>query len=240
MNYCFITGTSRGIGKALAELLLKEKNNVVYGFSRSKNIENENYIHEEFDLGNTNKVKEYEFPELKNAESITLVNNSAAEMEIKSLGKLSSENIISVYNVNIVSPSLMMNNFISKYQHLNCRRTILNISSGAAYRAIESWSVYCASKAALAMMSEVADVEQKLKYPDNPVCIFSVGPGVVNTQMQTKLRSVSPEDFSEVGKFIEYYEKNELAEPADIALKLQKLIQSTHEFNKVALTVRDI
>lgn len=240
MDYYFITGTSRGIGKALAELLLKNENNIVYGFSRSNSIDAKNYIHKKFDLGNPDMVKDFEFPELKDAGSVTLVSNSAAGMEIKSLGKLSSENIIYVYNVNLVSPSIMMNNFIKKFQQLKCRRIILNISSGAAYKAIESWSVYCASKAALAMISEVTDVEQKLNHPDNPVYVFSVGPGVVNTEMQTKLRNVSPEDFSMVDKFIEYYEKKELAEPEDIAVKLHKLLQSPVNFDKVALTVREL
>ncbi|MEZ4821371.1 MAG: hypothetical protein R2942_02770 [Ignavibacteria bacterium] len=50
-----------------------------------------------------------------------------------------------------------MNNFIKKYQDVQCKRMIINISSGAAYCAIESWSVHCGSKAALAMMAEVAD-----------------------------------------------------------------------------------
>ena len=240
MNYYFITGTSRGIGKSLAEVLIKDVNNIVYGFSRGISIEAKNYIHEKFDLANPDKVKEFEFPELNDAGSIILVNNSAAVMEVNHLGKLSSENIIEVYNVNIVSPTLLMNNFIKKYQHLKCSRIILNVSSGAAYRAIESWSVYCASKAALAMISEVTDIEQKLKHPDNPVHVFSVGPGIVNTQMQTRLREVSPENFSMVGKFIEYYEKNELAEPDDIAVKLQKLLHSPQNFNKVALTLKEI
>ena len=240
MNYYFITGTSKGIGKALAELLLKDENNFIYGYSRTKSIKHENYEHSELDLGNLEKVKDYVFPELSDAVSVTLVNNSAAGLDIKNLGKLSSENIVNEYNVNIVSPTLLMNNFIKRFQHEKYKKMILNISSGAAYRAIESWSVYCASKAALAMISEVIDVEQKLKFPDNPVHVFSVGPGVVNTQMQTKLRSVSPEDFSLVDKFKEYYEKNELAEPSDIALKLEKLILSPKKYDKVALTVKDI
>ncbi|HMQ70749.1 MAG TPA: short-chain dehydrogenase, partial [Ignavibacteria bacterium] len=93
---------------------------------------------------------------------------------------------------------------------------------------------------ALAMMSEVADVEQKLKFPDKPIHIFSVGPGVVNTEMQTRLRSVSPEDFSQVDMFIGFHKNNELAEPDDIALKLIKLIDDPGKFDKVALTVKEI
>ncbi|MBK9332603.1 MAG: SDR family NAD(P)-dependent oxidoreductase [Ignavibacteria bacterium] len=240
MNYFFITGTSRGIGKALAELLLKDKNNYVYGISRSSSIKSKNYEHTKLDLSNTDSVKEFEFPVIGEAESITLINNSAASMEVKHMGNLSSGNIADVYNVNLISPSLLMNKFLNKYQDTICKKIILNISSGAAHRAIESWSVYCAAKAGLAMISEVADVEQKLKHPDNPVRIFSFGPGVVNTEMQTKLRNVSPEDFSMVDKFIEFYEKNELAEPDDIAVKLNKILTSPEKYVNVKLSVNDI
>ncbi|MBK8983621.1 MAG: SDR family NAD(P)-dependent oxidoreductase [Ignavibacteria bacterium] len=240
MNYFFITGTSRGIGKALAELLLKDDNNFVYGISRSNSIKTINYEHTELDLSNTDKVKEFEFPDFDDADSITLINNSAASMEVKRMGDLSSVNIVEVYNVNLISPSLLMNNFYKKYQDHICKRMILNISSGAAHKAIESWSVYCAAKAGLAMISEVADVEQKLKHPNNPIRIFSVGPGVVNTEMQTKLRNVSPEDFSMVDKFIEFYEKNQLAEPEDIAVKLFQIIQTPEKYEKVAISVKDI
>lgn len=240
MNYFFITGTSRGIGKAFAEKLLKDKNNFVYGFSRSNNIDSVNYRHEEFDLSDLSRVKEFVFPELKDAQKIVLVNNSAIIKEVNSMGKLSSGNIIEEFNVNIVSPALLINSFIKKYQSEDCRRIILNISSGAAHKAIESWSIYCAGKSALAMLSEVTDVEQKLKYPDNPINVFSVGPGVVNTQMQTNLRKVSPDDFSMVGVFIEYYEKNELAEPEEIAEKLEKLIHYPEKYDKVALNVKEV
>ncbi len=240
MNYYFITGTSRGIGKALAELLLKNENNFVYGFSRNNKINSPNYSHEEFDLSNTDLVRDFEFPDLKDAGSIVLINNSAATSEVKRLGNLSQDIIINDFNVNVVSPGLLMNSFIKKYQELNCKRMIINISSGAAYRAIESWSVYCGTKAALAMMSEVADVEQKLKFPGNPVHIFSVGPGVVNTEMQTKLRSVSPEDFSQVDLFIGFHKNNELAEPSDIALKLNELMDNPGKYEKVAISVKDI
>jgi benzil reductase ((S)-benzoin forming) len=55
---CFIiTGTSRGIGEALARLLL-ENNQLVYGISRSQSrlTDYENYQHVTFDLGDTEKI----------------------------------------------------------------------------------------------------------------------------------------------------------------------------------------
>ncbi len=240
MNYYFITGTSRGIGRALAELLLQSKDNFVYGMSRSNEITNKNFRHIKSDLNDLNAVKNYEFPELENAELIVLVNNSASTAEVMHLGKRTSEDIIENYNVNLISPTLLMNNFLKKYQSANCRRIIMNISSGAAFRPIEAWSTYCAGKAGLAMVSEVMEVEQRIKHPDNPVRVFNVGPGVVDTQMQTKLRTVSPEDFSMVGTFIDYHKDKKLSDPADVAKKLNKILQNPERYEKVAMTVNDV
>lgn len=240
MNYFFITGTGRGIGKALAGLLLQDDNNFVYGLSRSNAINHKNFEFLKTDLNDTGKVKSYIFPEFQNPESVTLVNNSMSQAEIIHMGKRTSEDIIENYNVNIVSPSILMNNFLGKYQNYKCRRIILNISSGAAYKPIEAWSTYCATKAALAMLSEVTDLEQKLKHPENPVHVFSVSPGVVNTDAQRNIRKVSPEDFSMVGRFIEFYENNQLAEPEDVAAKLYGIIKNPGRFDKVAINVNEI
>ncbi|MEZ4821370.1 MAG: hypothetical protein R2942_02765 [Ignavibacteria bacterium] len=60
-----------------------------------------NYSHSEFDLSNTDLVKDFEFPEpseLKD-ESIIFVNNSAAISKVKRLGNISPEKIIHDYNV---------------------------------------------------------------------------------------------------------------------------------------------
>jgi len=45
LNYYYITGTSRGIGKAFAEYLLEDPSNYVIGISREKTIEHPNYRH---------------------------------------------------------------------------------------------------------------------------------------------------------------------------------------------------
>ncbi|HMS63730.1 MAG TPA: SDR family NAD(P)-dependent oxidoreductase [Ignavibacteria bacterium] len=241
MNYYFITGTGRGIGKALAELLLQSENNFVYGLSRSNEIANKNFKHLKTDLNETDKVKLFEFPGLENAESIVLVNNSFSKMEILHMGKRTSENIIENYNVNIISPSLLINNFLKKYQsYENCKRIIINISSGAATTPIEAWSTYCASKSALAMMSEVINVEQKLKHPENPVHIFSFSPGVVDTDAQKEIRKASPEDFSMVGEFIKFHANNQLSSPESIAEKIYRVMQSPEKFEQILVKASEM
>ncbi|MDZ4713746.1 MAG: SDR family NAD(P)-dependent oxidoreductase [bacterium] len=240
MNYYYITGTSSGIGKALAELYLRDKNNFVYGLSRTQSITHENYKHCKIDLNNVDEVNNFKFEKFDNADSIVLVSNATMNSTITHFGKLNEQDMIQRYNVDIVSPSIIMNHFLKAYQNSNCKRVIMNISSGAARRPIGSWSLYCAAKASMAMLCEVIDIEQKHYFPDNPVKIFSVSPGIVDTKAQDNIRKANPEDFSDLGMFIEFKEKNQLADPKDVAEKLAEIINTPEKFDKVSLDVREM
>ena len=240
MNYYYITGTSSGIGKALAEFYLRDKNNFVYGLSRTQSITHENYKHYKIDLNNVDEVNNFKFEKFDNADSIVLVSNATMNSTITHFGKLNEQDMIQRYNVDIVSPSIIMNHFLKAYQNSNCKRVIMNISSGAARRPIGSWSLYCAAKASMAMLCEVIDIEQKHYFPDNPVKIFSVSPGIVDTKAQVNIRKANPEDFSDLGMFIDFKEKNQLADPKDVAEKLAEIINTPEKFDKVSLDVREM
>ncbi len=56
MNYFFITGSSKGLGKALSELLLNNNNNFVYGFARNCSITHKNYTHIKLDFSDLKKI----------------------------------------------------------------------------------------------------------------------------------------------------------------------------------------
>jgi NAD(P)-dependent dehydrogenase (short-subunit alcohol dehydrogenase family) len=63
--------------------------------------------------------------------------------------------------------------------------TIINVSSGAAYRPLEGWSAYCAGKAGLAMMTRSIKLETEGK----GIRIFGFSPGTIDTDMQVKIRA---------------------------------------------------
>jgi 3-oxoacyl-[acyl-carrier protein] reductase len=63
--------------------------------------------------------------------------------------------------------------------------TIVNVSSGAAHRALEGWSAYCASKAGLAMLTKSIAEE----YGATGIRVYGFGPGVVDTEMQVLIRA---------------------------------------------------
>jgi NAD(P)-dependent dehydrogenase (short-subunit alcohol dehydrogenase family) len=63
--------------------------------------------------------------------------------------------------------------------------TIVNLSSGAAHRPMEGWSAYCAGKAGLAMLTRSIHEE----YGTAGIRVFGFAPGVVDTEMQGKIRA---------------------------------------------------
>lgn len=62
--------------------------------------------------------------------------------------------------------------------------TIINISSGAATSALEGWSHYCSSKAAVLSLTRCADVE----YHDLGINVIGLSPGTVATDMQVAIK----------------------------------------------------
>ena len=62
--------------------------------------------------------------------------------------------------------------------------TIVNISSGAATSALEGWSHYCATKAAVLSLTKCAHKE----YAEHGVRVVGLSPGTVATDMQISIR----------------------------------------------------
>lgn len=241
MNYFYITGTGKGLGKALAELLLEDDDTFVYGISREKNIIHENYGHYFLDLNNLEAVKEFRFDKTRylGNEEVVLINNAGVIGDIKPFGEVEADDIIYNYNVNIVSPSILINRFLHSYRKFTGQMTIINISSGAGRHVIESLGTYCASKAALDMLSRVVDAEQKKVSPNNPVQVFSIAPGIVDTNMQTELRGASPEYFMHHEKFVNYKKSDLLSRPKEAAQQILDIYNNRKNQKDVLLDVRD-
>ncbi|SNR32588.1 SDR family oxidoreductase [Puniceibacterium sediminis] len=63
--------------------------------------------------------------------------------------------------------------------------TVLTISSGAAHSPIEAWSQYCASKAAVNMLTRCLDLEERA----HGIRAIGLSPGTVATQMQREIKA---------------------------------------------------
>lgn len=237
MKYYYITGTSRGIGKAITEELLSRENNFVYGISRNNAIEHNNYQHISLDLNDLEKVQEFSFGDHPDAEKIVLINNAGILGQVTPVGNLYKEKIIDSYNINLISPSLLINQFINQYKDQSGERMIVNTSSGAARHTIPSWSTYCATKAGLEMFARVIEDEQQ--DVENPVKVYSIAPGVVDTEMQDEVREVEPENFRELDRFVKLKKEGLLVDPKDVAKKFADVMEHPENYPKSIMDMRD-
>lgn len=231
---CLISGTSTGIGKAIAEKLLQEKV-AVYGFGRRCTVKHTRYTHQSLDLRDLSAVLGIEFPSAENAERIILINNAGIIGDVKPIGKLGDLSIAEIVQVNLTAPAMLTNKFLQAYGNLDIPLVVVNISSGAARYPIPSWSGYCASKAGLEMFSQVLATENRHK----SIRVHSVSPGVVDTPMQDEIRSVPKADFEMVNDFIEYKKRGELTTPGEVASKLWRLLEDEAMAREVIVSFRD-
>ena len=226
-----ITGTGSGIGKALAELLL-DKNYKVVGYSRTNKIIHTNFTFIKIDLSDLVATEKLVFPEANKSE-VVLVNNAATIGTIVPFNKKTTKDIITEYQLNLIAPTLLSQKFISTYKKNS--KLLINLGSGAANNPISSWSTYCATKAGLDMLTQVIAEENHKN-----LTVFSVHPGIVDTNMQKKIRETKPDLFPLLSKFTNYYNNNELENTKTVAKKLYYIIQNFPEFTKNILSIRDV
>ncbi len=211
MNIVIITGGSKGIGKALAKKYASE-NYKVYSLSRSIiNIQKVTQI--AVDLSDFKEMKNQFsmlLDELKKEPitSLTLINNAGRLGTIASLENITPADIAESVNLNLTGPMVLSNMFINFSKNLSCKKQIINISSGAATKPYEGWSIYCASKAALDMFTRTVAAEQEAF--SNGVKCIALYPGVVDTSMQAQIRGTKEEDFKNLQRFVDLKENNDL------------------------------
>lgn len=232
MNLIYITGSSSGLGKALAELLLEDEDNQLVGIARRQTIKHERYRHIAQDLAQSFDTSFFE--ELpNNCKKVVLINNAGSLGPVTKVGQHSAKEVADNYSLNVTAPSVLCNQFVKSYQSVVAERIIINVSSGAGKYPIEAWSTYCASKAALDMFSQVLQKE----HPDFKV--FAVAPGIVDTPMQEEIRMADKNQFPDLEKFKDYKASGALSSAREVALKYLSIIEETEKFSEVLLSVRD-
>ena len=234
-----VTGSSKGLGKALVEQLTQSDQNLVVGISRSTMAEQDNFRPVELDLADTDLlVSQFDdiFPEGE-YQSVSLINNAGWIGEIATLGNLDPLGIQSIQAINVIAPALLMNEFVKRYAHVEGKKVVVNISSGAAAKAIDGWSGYCSSKAALNQLSLVAEEESKLRQLG--IKYYALAPGIIDTSMQEEIRSAPEENFSNIERFRSYKSQNQLSSPEEVAGKVIYLLNHTDKFLDVLQDVRE-
>ena len=225
MKLLIVTGGSRGLGKALVEQYSSNKEWHIVELSRSGVSRHNVYC----DLANVESIERLSgslFPELacKQWDEIVYINNAGDLKPISSIGSLKASEIITNISLNQTSAFILISSFIAAFRSVRCRKSIINLSSGAALKGYAGWSLYCASKAACENFINTASVEEELQA--FPFIAVNYDPGVMDTTMQATIRGSDKAHFPAKERFIDYKENGLLRTPEYVASDLIKKIDT--------------
>jgi NAD(P)-dependent dehydrogenase (short-subunit alcohol dehydrogenase family) len=112
------------------------------------------------------------------------VNNAGLIEPVASLHESDPSAWAYVADVNYKGVYYGMREAIGAMLFLKSPGTIVNISSGAAYRPMEGWSHYCSTKAAVLSLTQCGHKE----YASQGIRVLGLSPGTVDTDMQVAIR----------------------------------------------------
>ncbi len=226
-----VTGSSSGIGKACATLLLERGWDVIGYSRRAGNIQHPQYTHVQLDLSNLADMEAHFTPTIANPlytskpRRVGLVNNAAVLTPVGTLENAPLADLERCYRLNVLAPLWLTHRWLPKaFPQATLR--VVHVSSGAANRAVSGWGAYCSSKAALLMAGRVwgEDSTHNLLKHGN-MQVTSYGPGVVDTEMQARIRSQKPQNFPDMDRFLSLYKHGQLAPPSTPGKKIVALLE---------------
>jgi benzil reductase ((S)-benzoin forming) len=248
-NLIVITGASKGLGEGIAMALLNPDNHIIC-VSRSKSQRLQDSAikkgclveFKHLDLSIPEGIKEFsrEIFQQENENRYTgilLVNNAGVVEPVGPAGLNDNLETIQHLNINLLSPMLLVSEFIRVFGKTPAIKRVINISSGAANSPYEGWSVYCTGKAGLDMFTRCVAKEQETK--EFPVEIMSVAPGVIDTDMQKIIRSTRPENFIHRKRFVKLKESGSLVHPDVAGTHIAQLLLANQFQNGAVVDIRD-
>lgn len=179
---CIITGTSRGIGRELAEHYLSQGYSV-RGISRNgSGPEHEKYLHYNFDVTCDEDVASFFRSLSKETDQFYLINNAGiASMNHSMLTP--TEVIRRIFEVNVISSFVFCREAAKLMNRLKNNGRIVNFSTVAVPFRLEGEAAYGASKAAIETLTKILAKEVS---PFN-ITVNCVGPTPIATDL---IRSV--------------------------------------------------
>jgi 3-oxoacyl-[acyl-carrier protein] reductase len=178
MNVIVITGTRKGIGKALAEYYL-ELGWCVIGCSRGDgSFEHENYEHYSLDVGDEARVIEMARAIKKNHGRVDALLNNAGIASMNHSLLTPVETVTRVLNTNVVGTFLFCRE-MAKLMRSSKSPRIVNFTTVAHPLNLEGEAIYAASKAAVESLTRILARE----LAEMKITVNAVGPTPVETDL---------------------------------------------------------
>lgn len=224
-----VTGGSRGIGKSIAEELLK-KNFTVIITARTKNSEveemekkfSDKLVFLSCDISDPDSRKNLaSFIEENFGKLDLLVNNAGvAPRERKDILEITPEDFDYLMDINLKG-TFFLTQELSPLLIKNKLSRIVNISSMSAYTASLNRGEYCISKAGISMITKLFAA----RLAEYGVSVIEIRPGIIETDMTSKVK--------------EKYEKliadgitpiNRIGQPSDVAKCVCAVAEGNFDF----------
>jgi len=227
VKLALITGGSRGLGKSLVQWYLRH-GWTVKEFSRSGVSE----IHIDCDFSDAKQssaVMGETFAQLSRQpwSQVVLINNAGTLSPIGPIETTDELGWQQNLQINLIGTVMATGLFIKSFAKANTKATVVNISSGAAFKPYYGWSLYCAAKAGVEAFSACVALEQH--QAKHPVAVFAIRPGVIDTEMQQQVRAQNQSGFAEVERFKALKRDGQLASAEDTAAKTAAIIADSPE-----------
>ena len=212
----FITGSSRGLGKAFVDYYLDKGSNV-YGLGRST-LKGSDYNYKEVDLSDEQALKEelsLMFLGIKSVELIVL--NAGILGRIQDTSECDMQQLKHEMDVNMWANKTILDFFIDKKIEV---KQVIAISSGASVNGSLGWNGYSLSKAALNMLIKLYAAEMKDTH------LIALAPGLIKTEMLDSILQGDhdTERYSSVQSLRDSEQKGLVYSPASIVSKVMEVI----------------
>jgi benzil reductase ((S)-benzoin forming) len=220
VNLYVVTGTTRGLGRALAERIARDPANELVSISREPDAPIAGGARFEADLADGASLEracdriEARIRGKRYARAV-LFNNAGVVAPVAPLEAADPDALERNLVVNLVAPMRLMRRFLRMTEGAAALRRIVNISSGAGRRPVSGWGAYCAAKAGLDMATRVVALEAQSR--GLAIEAVSLAPGIIDTGMQESVRGLSPEAFADVERFRRLKAEGALRPAADVA-----------------------
>jgi benzil reductase ((S)-benzoin forming) len=248
-----VTGASRGMGAAIAEQLL-QPGHTVLGISRGVNASLQARAaaasaHVEQwprDLSRSVEVADELQTWLRRFEparfdEAVLINNAGVLTRPGPIDDVTSAELSTALRVGLEAAVLLSASFLRATRSWRALRDgrvkVLNISSGLGRRAMAGSAPYCAAKAGMDHFSRALALDEA--HRGVGAKIVSLAPGVIETDMQTQLRSADAAGFPDRGHFVQLKSERQLDTPQQAAAKVVACLQRPDFGSRPVADVRD-
>ena len=212
----FITGASKGIGKAIAKLYAKNGANIILNARNKEQTEkfakelrgkyNVEVNLSIFDISNYIEVKLAFKDILKYTKKIDIVVNNAGILESSLIGMLTKDKIERIYATNVYSIYYILQ-YASRIMSRNNGGSIINMTSIIGTNGAEGQSAYAGSKAAVVGITKSLAKE----LASNNIRVNAIAPGFIDTDMTKNL------DTNKYEERVSSIKMGKVGKPEDVA-----------------------